>query len=80
MEVFGLSKAAAYNGRVGVVQRYDGERFAVELDPGPDGSKKKTLRVKPENLRPLPAPPTSGEWLSESEAASAAFSGVVKER
>lgn len=52
----------------------------MELDPGPDGSKKKTLRVKPENLRPLPAPPTSGEWLSESEAASAAFSGVVKER
>lgn len=29
VEVFGLSKAAAYNGRVGVVQRYDGESLSL---------------------------------------------------
>eukprot|EP00287_Rhodomonas_sp_CCMP768_P020823 CAMPEP_0202814736 /NCGR_PEP_ID=MMETSP1389-20130828/5792_1 /ASSEMBLY_ACC=CAM_ASM_000865 /TAXON_ID=302021 /ORGANISM="Rhodomonas sp., Strain CCMP768" /LENGTH=115 /DNA_ID=CAMNT_0049486561 /DNA_START=140 /DNA_END=484 /DNA_ORIENTATION=- len=73
VEVVGLSKAAEYNGRVGTVQRFDGERFAVLLDAVSDG-KKKTLRVKPENLRPHKG------WHSETKQAAAAFSGVVREK
>ena len=52
VRIFGLQKAPALNGRVGTAVSYDPDagRYAVAIDGG------ETVRVKPANLEPEPAP------------------------
>ena len=84
--VHGLTKALEYNGRCGVIERWEGDRFVVRLE-----GKTKGVKIKPENLKALAGVAGQGQGheaglsgegeRGEEESMQApAFSGVVRER
>jgi ribosomal protein L21E len=79
--VHGLTKAPQYNGKHGVIERWEGDRFVVKLE-----GKAKGVKIKPENLKPLaPGDASSERELGQiagerDELPSPAFSGRVRER
>jgi hypothetical protein len=76
-------QAPQYNGKRGVIERWDGERFVVRIH-----DKEKGVKIKPENLRPCrdvsrEAAGSAGEMQEEEEEhgpLEKAFTGVVRER
>ena len=76
----GLQKAPQYNGKIGVIQRWDGDRFVVNLE-----GKGKGVKIKPENLKPLrstesDASAGSQDKVGQDGVSHQAFTGLVRER
>ena len=78
--VHGLTKAPEYNGRCGVIERWEGDRFVVKLE-----GKSKGVKIKPENLKPLrstesDASAGSQDKVGQDGVGHQAFTGLVRER
>ena len=77
--VHGLTKAPQYNGKHGVIVRWEGDRFVVKLEGNEKG-----VKIKPENLKPLaPRDASSDSAIGHNAGESGeqpAFTGRVRER
>jgi len=80
VQVHGLQKAPQYNGKIGVIERWEGDRFVVNLE-----GKGKGVKIKPENLKPLrstesDASAGSQDKVGQDGVGHQAFTGLVRER